>query len=27
LLDIVYIALGLGVFALFGAFAAALRRL
>jgi len=27
LLDIVYIALGLGAFALFGAFAAALRRL
>jgi len=27
LLDIIYIALGLGAFALFGAFAAALRRL
>jgi len=27
LLDIIYIALGLGVFALFGTFAAALRRL
>jgi len=27
LLDIVYIALGLGAFALFGLFAAALRRL